>query len=219
MESRKWYLDTEYPIALESYDHIDPQIHPAWKAPDKSFNFEFNAKLYQICKPPITVLDIGCGGGSFVKTIIDDGNDAVGLEGSTHPRDRELVGWLSVPDNLFTCDVTHPFILHIGDYTPFQFDVVTAWEFVEHIEEKDLPQVWENIHAHLRWGGFFIMSTPSDITHPPRRGLDHHRTRRTWEWWEEIITNTGFHRTPAIEKHFGGDWVRHGNIRFVFVKC
>lgn len=214
----KWYLDTDHPVAVDSYDHIDPQIHPAWKSPDKSFNLAFNAKLYQVCHPPISVLDIGCGAGGFVKTILEDGNEAVGLEGSTHPRDRELIGWVTIPDNLFTCDVTYPFVLHNGDHIPHQFDVVTAWEFVEHITEEDLPKVYTNIRAHLKDGGLFILSTPSDITHPPRRGLDHHRTRREAEWWEETISNMGFSRSFEITKHFGGDWVRHGNLRYVFVK-
>jgi len=215
----KWYLNTEHPIAVESYDHIDTKIYPAWiKEKDKSYNLAFNAKLYKICTPPTSVLDIGCGAGTFTKTILDEGNESVGLEGSTHPQNVQMGGWPFIPNNLFTCDVTYPFILHSGDSNPYQFDVVTAWEFVEHIQEKDLPQVWKNIRTHLKLGGLFIMSTPSDINHPPRHGLDHHRTRREWQWWILILTKAGFLRRTDLTSHFGRDWVRHGNIREVYEK-
>ena len=135
MPNKAWALDTEHPIAIDSYDHIEPKLY---EGEDLSYNLTFNKKLYQICGTPISILDIGCGAGSFVKTVIDDGYDAVGLEGSFHPRDMGMIGWKTVPYNLFTCDVTYPFILHTGDHIPYQFDVVTAWEFVEHIVETDL---------------------------------------------------------------------------------
>lgn len=214
----KWYLDTDYPIAIDSYDHIDNQVHPAWKSIDKSFNLKFNSKLYQISPPPVSILDIGCGGGSFVKTILDDGNEAVGLEGSTHPKEMELIGWIDVPNNLFTCDIIHPFILHTGNHISYQFDVVTAWEVLEHIEEQNLPLVFNNIYKHLRVDGLFIMTTPTSINKPPKYGLDHHRTRKGWEWWIETIESYGFARQVELNAHFGKDWVRMGNIREVYKK-
>ncbi len=210
-----WHVDTEYPVALDSYDHTDPQIKGK---EDFSYNLAFNAKLYELFVSPISVLDIGCGGGSFVKTVLDEGYQAVGLEGSTHPRDRELGGWPFIADHLFTCDVTHPFVVHQGDHVPFQFDVVTAWEFLEHIQEKDLSQVWWNILDHLKEGGLFIITTPSDIRHHPKRGLDHHRTRRPQEWWESMIVTAGFQHCPTIEDYFGSDWVRKRGVRNVYKK-
>jgi len=210
----KWYLETNHPVALESIDYLDPRIAPI----DNSQNLAFNAKLYQLCQPPISVLDFGCGGGGFVRTVLDEGNEAVGLEGSSYPKLLQLKEWMAIPDNLFTCDLTHPFVLHQGNEIPYYFDVITAWEFVEHIEEKDLPRVWKNIRHHLKDSGLFIMTTPSDITHPPKRGLDHHRTRRPWDWWQATIEASGFKRRPDYEAHFGRDWVRKGNVRNVYEK-
>lgn len=210
----KWYLDTKHPVASESVDYLDPRVAPV----DNYQNLAFNAKLYQLVKPPMSVLDLGCGGGGFVHTVLDEGNEAVGLEGNSIIKDLMMQEWPKIPGNLFTCDVTHPFVLHLGNEIPFQFDVITAWEFVEHIEEKDLPQVWKNMRDHLKDGGLFIMTTPSDITHPPKRGLDHHRTRRAWDWWQATIEAAGFKRRPDYEAHFGRDWVRQGNVRNVYEK-
>jgi 2-polyprenyl-3-methyl-5-hydroxy-6-metoxy-1,4-benzoquinol methylase len=211
-----WKLNTQHPVAIHSIDHL----YPNYIMVDNSQNLRFNAKLYEICKPPITVLDFGCGGGGMVKTFIDEGNDAVGLEGSDIPKNKGLGEWTTIPNNLFTCDLTYPFVLHTGDNYIYQFDVVTAWEFVEHIEEYDLMCVFENMKAHLKDDGLFIMSTPSDITHPPKRGYDHHRTRRPPEWWEEQITGIGFKRMNEMEGFFGADWVRRErrNVRNVYKK-
>ncbi len=209
-----WFLDTEHPVATESYDYIDSKIQEL----DLSYNPAFNAKLYQICQGPLTVLDVGCGAGNFVKTVIADGREAVGLEGDSHHLDHKYDGWSAVPSNLFTCDVAYRFTLHQGDHVPYCFDVVTAWEFVEHIQESDLPMVWNNIRRHLRVGGLFIMTTPSDIRHHPRRGLDHHRTRRDEAWWTATIMQHGFLRLYEIEEFFGEDWVRRSGVHQVYAK-
>jgi len=210
----KWYLDTNHPVAIHSIDHL----YPNYTVVDNSKNLKFNEKLYQITTPPISVLDFGCAGGGFVKTVLDDGNEAVGLEGSDLPKNGLMGEWGTIPSNLFTCDITYPFVVHKGDHFPHQFDVITAWEFVEHIEEYDLPQVFKNMILHLKRDGLFIMSTPSDITHPPKKGYDHHRNRRPPEWWEEQFANLGFKRVTKFEVLFGGDWIRRerGNVRNVY---
>ena len=90
-----WYLDTDYPVAINSLDHI--HYLAKYMTEDLSYNTKFNSKLYQLCKPPISVLDVGCGGGNFVKTILDDGNDAVGLEGSDYPKKLKRAAWAVIP--------------------------------------------------------------------------------------------------------------------------
>lgn len=208
-----WYLITEHPVAVNSYDHIDSQIQDV----DLSYNLTFNEKLRQVA-PGATVLDIGCGAGSFVRTLLAEGVEAVGLEGSDIFSQRKISAWAEVPDHLFTCDVTMPFTLHQGDAQPHRFDVVTAWEFVEHIEEQDLRGVWANIRQHLRPGGLFIVSTPSNIYRPPKRRLDHHRTRKNRRWWEKTITAAGFARSIGYETYFAPDWVRRGGVQMVFTR-
>ena len=74
----------------------------------------------------VKVLDLGRSGGDSVKSSIDDGQFAVGIEGSTFSKDRMRSVW-TILDHLprgydieldfpllrawFTCDITRPFQL------------------------------------------------------------------------------------------------------------
>lgn len=205
-----WYLDTEYPIALDSYDHKVP----GGTAIDNSSNRNFNRKLDKLYDGwQVSVLDLGCAGGGFVESLLEDGHIAVGLEGSDYSLVHKRAAWPVIPGNLFTCDITKPFILHQGDHEPYQFDIVTAWEVVEHIEVDDLPIMFENIKAHLKPSGLFLMTTPYYRGTIKSRLNDHHRTRRHWTWWRETITSFGFEHAPEIEALFKYSWVRWGKIR------
>ncbi len=143
-------LITAHPIAVNSLDHL----YPRGTAKDNSVSLSFNRKLYAICDHQVAVLDLGCAGGGMVKSLIDQGQIAVGLEGSDYSLVHHRAEWANIPGYLFTCDVSQPFILHTGDMRPFQFDVITAWEVLEHIEETDLPRVILNIKCHIR---FYLM--------------------------------------------------------------
>lgn len=211
-----WYLDTEHPIAVDSLDHL----YPVGTKDDNYKSGNFNTKLYHLMrKKPISVLDLGCAGGGFVESLIEDGHIAVGLEGSDYSLIRKRAAWATIPDNLFTCDIAYSFTVHTGDKKPYKFDVVTAWEVVEHIETDALKVVFENVSTHLVDSGLFIMTTPKTINKFPRKGVDHHRTRKPAEWWDETISSFGFNRQTDIEDHFGRFWLRDGKVRRVFRKC
>lgn len=210
-----WYLDTEHPVAVNSIDHI----YPIGTKDDNYSSGNFNTKFRRLLGRNVTVLDLGCAGGGFVKSLLDEGwKDAVGLEGSDYSLVRKRAEWATIPDHLFTCDITCPFILHHGDHLPHQFDVVTMWEVIEHIETGDLPNLFANINNHLRRGGLFILTTPYYSRNGERSNgpTDHHRTRCTPEWWDGTITGFGFTRQPDAENHFGRFWLRDGKVRRVF---
>jgi 2-polyprenyl-3-methyl-5-hydroxy-6-metoxy-1,4-benzoquinol methylase len=211
-----WYLDTEHPIAVDSFDHL----YPVGTKDDNYKSGNFNTKLINLFnRQKISVLDLGCAGGGFVESLIELGHIAVGLEGSDYSLNIKRAAWATVPDSLFTCDITYPFVLHQGDSIPYLFDVATAWEVVEHIETEDLPMLFQNMRIHLKDSGLFIMTTPRNFNRYPRSGVDHHRTRKPAEWWDETITGFGFQRQPDIEEHFGRFWLRDGKVRRVFRKC
>ena len=199
---------TDHPVAFHSPDHI--QAEHSGSGNDNSINPNFNAKLYQLYPgQKLSVLDLGCAGGGFVKSLIDDGHFAIGLEGSDYSKLRKRAEWATIPDHLFTADVTKPYaVMLTGDsptdaMQPIKFDIVTCWEVMEHFSEAELPGVIENVKNHLKEDGLWIMSvsTQSD-------GDNFHRCVRTRHWWLEMFAKNGWHHQEKELKHFGRDMVR-----------
>src|SRR5262249_47743167 len=144
-----------------------------------SWNRQFNRKLYELIPAEdVRLLDLGCAGGGLVRSILEDGGFAVGVEGSTHARENVHGGWGTIPDYLFTADITKPFQLSNGK--PLKFNVVTGWEVLEHIPEDRLSAVIENIRRHADPGVMFIGSISS-------QSEPHHVTARPKDWWAERI--------------------------------
>src|SRR5438876_1855878 len=137
----------EREVAFASPDHLMP-----WGTRrDNSRNSRFNEKLYKLFaarKTPLKILDMGCSGGGFVKDCIDDGCIAIGLEGSDFSKKFRRAEWRTIPESLFTCDVTGNFDITLE--TPagserLLFDVITCWEMIEHLTEEGIEKVAANV--------------------------------------------------------------------------
>jgi hypothetical protein len=210
----KFHLDTDYPIASDSNDHLHPlgtKNNRKWEP----FNW-YLFKLFDGVKP--STLEFGCAGGAQVKSLMDDGCLAFGLEGSDYNQVCQSGEWGVIPDNLFTCDLGHPFTLSNGDGKPYQFDVITAWEFIEHLPEERLPAMMDNIKRHLKLGGYFIGSSTSYSS--SRREIQYHQTGYELDWWEALFKRHGFiHRTDIMQGFdYAYAWVRRIDFNFVFKK-
>ena len=199
----KFYLETHHPIASDSYDYL----YPYGAIRDNFRNPKFNQKLYHF---PGAVLDLGCAGGGFVKNCLEDQREAVGLEGNDFNQKNNRFEWITIPGNLFTCDITKPFTVHVGDKVPYSFGIVTAWEVLEHILKKDLSSLFANIHRHLSLDGLFIASVTNFPSPNPKFGkIDMHRTLEDQDWWLNQLSLNGFEQDETIEHFFDGDWVRN----------
>src|SRR5260370_29257697 len=152
-------IRAERDVAYDSPDHLMP-----WgTAQNNSTNHRFNDKLYRLFPRPeqLKILDLGCSGGGFVRSCIDDGCLAIGLEGSDFSKRHRRAEWRSIPEYLFTCDVTRDFEIsfEINEVARLaQFDAVTCWEMMEHIAEPDIARVAANVKKHLAPGGLWLMS-------------------------------------------------------------
>lgn len=198
-------VDAVRPIAFDSPDHVMP--HGTKR--DNSRNPLFNRKLWLLFpNRKLALLDVGCAGGGFVKSCLEDGHLAIGLEGSDYSLKRQRAEWATIPENLFTCDITADFRVRNGasNEGPVSFQIVTAWEVMEHIRTRDLPKVCENIKQHLAPGGIWIMSIApiEDVIN----GVQLHQTVQNREWWVRIFADHGFENHPELERYFGDDWVR-----------
>src|SRR5205807_1330748 len=110
-------------------------------------------------KQRLAVLDLGCAGGGFVRSLLDDGHLAVGLEGCDLPQAARLGEWGTISQHLHTCDITQPFTVRDRDSgRPLVFDAITAWEVMEHIRDADLPVLMANVRKHLAPDGLFLCS-------------------------------------------------------------
>lgn len=201
---------TKKPVAYDSPDHIAP-----WgTSRDNSANPLFNAKLARWIPPgeDLSVLDLGCAGGGFVKSIHDLNCLAVGIEGSDYSKQRRRAEWASIPDNLFTADVTEPFEVVIGGHADgwrqVRFGVITAWELMEHIQTDRLPAVFRNIADNMRPDGVVIMSiSPNEEIID---GVALHQTIQQKDWWIAMCLRRGFVHHEEMTDYFGDDWVRGG---------
>ena len=189
---------TSKPVAVDSPDHL----HPWGTAHDNSTNHRFNEKVFKLFgQRPLTALDLGCSGGGYVKSMLDDGHEAVGIEGSDFSYRRKRAEWRTIPDHLFTADVTEPFEV-LRDGRLMTFDLITSWELIEHLPEARLAAFCQNILNHLDKGGLVIAS----ISPVQDRGL--HQTLKPRQWWLDFFRGHQLQDNPGIVAWFQGQFVR-----------
>ena len=178
---------------------------------DNSVNRRFNDKLYRLYPQAreLSILDMGCSGGGFVKSCLDDGCLAVGLEGSDFSKRHRRAEWRTIPEHLFTCDVTGSFDLFIEEADERKrllFDVVTCWEMLEHVKESDIARVAANVKKHLAPRGLWITSISEleDFV----QGVQLHQTVKPRAWWVDKFTQLGFHHWEPYVRYFNTQFVR-----------
>jgi cyclopropane fatty-acyl-phospholipid synthase-like methyltransferase len=201
-------IETQYPIASDSPDHL----YPHGTAHDNSTDVNFLDELTAHFKnEKINFLDLGCSGGQLVVDLHNKGNVSIGLEGSDYSLVNNRANWPEYGNKiLFTCDITKPFkIFNDEEVTPILFDVITAWEVVEHIKYSDLSLLFQNINNSLKTDGIFLAS----IAMHPDGPL--HQTVNTKEEWLTTIFPEVLKNTNLVVKEYPFQyWVRGGSQSF-----
>jgi 2-polyprenyl-3-methyl-5-hydroxy-6-metoxy-1,4-benzoquinol methylase len=199
-------IDCASPVAFESMDHV----HPYGTKQDNSRNRRFNKKLYALFGgQKIKILDVGCAGGGFVKDCIDDGHFAIGIEGSDYSKKEKRAEWATIPESLFTCDATKDFTIYDADSdgkAPIKFDVITAWEFFEHINRDDIGKVILNLKKHLAENGLIIISTTNSTCVVD--GAELHVTKESKIWWINEFKDLGLNYRSEYVRYFNSQWIR-----------
>lgn len=127
---------------------------------------------------PSSVLDVGCAKGFLVKALVELGVDAYGVDPSEYafnevPADikgRTVIGAAQQ--------------LHDEDNS---FDLVTCFDVLEHIPEKDVPQVLsEMLRVSKQWLIIRVATKelPNDVD-------ANHATIHDKDWWCEKIKEAG----------------------------
>lgn len=175
-------VKTDFPIAYESHDHKVP----SGTANDNTHQRSFVRQTERIFGRKVNHADLGCSGGGLVKDFVDYGHNSIGIEGSDYSQKIKRAEWGTIPDRLFTADITKPFQIVDDEDNPVQCDIITAWEVMEHIQREDLPALFENLRNNLVDGGLFVASVATF----PDEG--YHVTLEEEPWWLEQFAAGGF---------------------------
>ena len=157
---KKYNPKKPFNIVCDKYisENSDDHKLPRGAINDSSVNLKFNKKIHELLnfKSDLYLLDLGCAGGGMVKSLLEDGFVAIGLEGSDIPKKLGLGEWDICPYHLFTCDITSNFTIFSDVKEKVMFDVITSWELLEHIPEKQINPLILNISNHIKYKGYFI---------------------------------------------------------------
>lgn len=189
---------TEHPIAVDSNDHLIP--HGTVR--DRSDATKFCEFVRYNWPEKQTLLDLGTANGTVVTSAVYQGFDAYGIEGSDAPRLRqaEIAGepWNNYYNvRLFHADLRYPFTLSNDDTLdstripyrcPVAFDIITAWDVLEHMTEETIDTVMENIRKHSKTGTF-VMAT---IQFDAKNNQLYHHLLKPRGWWINKFDEFGF---------------------------
>lgn len=182
-------VETEFPIAFDSPDHLMPWGTKRDNHSSTSFITEVISYLGLDRK--IKFMDLGCSGGGLVKEWLRYTKHSVGLEGSDYSLKHERAEWPTLYNkSLFTCDISRPYKVYYNDDN-YKCNLISAWEVIEHIDPTRLDVFFKNIWDHLEDGGIFVGSGATESDMP--EGVELHLSAFPKEKWiNELIPTDMF---------------------------
>lgn len=187
----KFTVETAHPVAMTSPDHI----HPVGTIVDHTRHPRFIAACERLMpqKKRLSFLDLGCSAGGIVWDAILRGHIAVGLEGSDLSKLRQRGEWRLLEGSLFTCDISKPFAV-LDDKTnmPHIFDVVCAWEVLEHLSKEGLKTLFAQLDRHMDEHSVFFASISQVEGGYTDDGRHLHQTIQPKDWWADFLAKEGF---------------------------
>ncbi|MDL2266662.1 glycosyltransferase [Desulfovibrio sp. OttesenSCG-928-G15] len=200
---------TDYPVAYDSPDHI----HPIGTLNDHTRHPRFVRACEQLFpdKKMLSFLDLGCSAGGMVWDAILRGHIGVGLEGSDISLLQQRAEWRLLKESLFTCDIGKPFLLTRDGSSAYQFDVISAWEVLEHLTRESLHILFTNLSTHMHADSIFACSISQIDGGFTDDGKPLHQTIEPLSWWQDLAQEHGLiAMNPSPLTHF--DYARgNGN--------
>ncbi len=191
---------TARPVADDSLDHTQP----SGTIQDNTCKPRFVLACEKYMGRKHSYLDLGCSGGGLVRNFLEKGNFSLGIEGSNHSYLEGRAEWARIPKHLFTADITSEYVVRDKDTkVPHAFDIIGAWEVMEHLPESTLPQFCTNIVRHLAPTGIFVAS----VAMFP---LPHHICLHEESWWVEMFARNGLERIDHSQFFTLADFPRGG---------
>jgi len=173
--------------ATDSADHLLPES----TVEGVSRPTTFVNHIIEVLGSNVNALDLGTGAAGFVFEMQQMGISAYGVDGSDFCRSNGIGYWPLLGPYLFTCDITKPFSFKdLASQERQRFELITAWEVLEHIPAEGVPSLLENIKSNLSEGGYFIGSI-SMIEYVASNGTPYHVSLLPKSKWRDIFADNG----------------------------
>lgn len=138
--------------------------------------FQATAKHIVKCFKPESLLDVGCAKGFLVYALNQLGIDTLGIDVSEY-----AIKNAKIPDRVQIGEVQNV------KWQDNNFDVVTAFDVMEHISEKEVPKVCGELLRVTK--KYVVVRVPTKVE---KGDLDaYHETIKPKEWWEKQFAKQG----------------------------
>jgi len=200
---------TNFPIALNSPDHL----RPTGTAEDNTTDLKFIEEIEKYFNRKIKTLDVGCSGGQLTVDFFMRGHESIGIEGSDFSVINSRANWPEYHNKiLFTCDATKSYKIIDENYNDLTFDLITAFEVLEHISNKDFDTFFNNILNHMDENSIFCASIAP--VEDERDGYKIHQSVYDRNFWiNEILSKYFFVQDLPFQNK-----VRYGDSFHVLCK-
>ena len=174
-ESKKvpqFYQDEDYNFP---YHHLPQLNNGTWNFGISWFHsfdyltlIEFILKKIN-AKSPKKILDFGCGDGRLTKEIINNYDSEIyGVDISNKALTFAKLFCNEKEDNKI-------FFNNLYELPNIEFDFIIATEVLEHIDEKELPEILKGLSKIISDDGVFLITVPSVVRQPiPKKHFRHY---------------------------------------------
>ena len=168
-------------LTLQHYNARAKDFREGTRDHDVSQNIDALLRHIQ-GRPPLTILDLGCGPGRDLKAFTALGHIAVGLEGA--------VNFVEMARQDTGCEVLQQDLLAM-DLPEGRFDGVFANASLFHVPSSELLRVLGELHRTLKAGGVLFSSNPRGVNEEGwNRGR--YSVYHDLEAWRRWMTEAGF---------------------------
>ena len=160
--------------------------------PDTTLVKLYHHKIKYLLKPPVKILDYGCGNGTNVFFFRDMGFGVVGVDINKKAivkakiqNERFLLGRRFGPEAGATFNVISSEVSEDDSFGSGEFDIVLSWHTLYYLSDSDLRKRVQSFYNNLKPGGLFIATLVG---------------QQTANYKDTIKAEDGLRKVPIIDR-------------------